>query len=104
MYVFKPPVVRERLWRALNRIIARCLECLCSKESQLRSPSGGSYILKSDKVIAAFNFHMSQIRWCLLWKFNSPEATVIILFAILRVFLVAQVIEVNSVPVSSKRG
>ena len=35
--LFKP--VGEGLWRALNRIISSCLECLCYKESQLTSPS-----------------------------------------------------------------
>jgi len=40
---------------------------------------------------------------CLLCKFISPEAKVINLFAILRVFLVALGIEVNSLAVSSQR-
>jgi len=40
---------------------------------------------------------------CLLCKFILPEAKVINLFAILRVFLVALGIEVNSLAVSSQR-
>ena len=38
--------------------------------------------------VAAFTFTTWKIRSCLLCKFISPEATVINLFAILRVFLV----------------
>ena len=38
--------------------------------------------------VAAFTFTICQIRWCFLWEFNSPETTVINLFAVLWAFLV----------------
>ena len=44
--------VGERLWRALNRMIASCFERLRSRESQPRSPSKVEDLtFKSEKVI-----------------------------------------------------
>ena len=38
--------------------------------------------------VAAFTFTVRQIRWCLLWKFDSPKATVINLFEFCEYFVV----------------
>ena len=53
--------------------------------------------------VAAFIFAPWQIRSCLLCKFILPEAMVIKLFAILRVFLWVSVNEANSLAVSSEQ-